>query len=268
MTLFEECLVALKEKSLSLSAEESAKIEAILQCLFPFISANINWEKIEKKIILNSDDPDIIANLKKILKTPLDKLIYIIWDTNVPVLKTDLFSAVTHFDEITSVSTRSWFLNLKQGYVIEWHWCGTKVAGLADKEKIHEVNLLKKILDELPCSKLISSEKPREIRQLLNRFAQAKYWKITDVHYMSSSQGIIPCIKNMLKETISENIFLLWNDKSFPIMQTDLKKVIAKWDIISEIQQSFQIIDKNGSFLIDFSLAHGITIKFNLGLKS
>jgi hypothetical protein len=268
MTLFEECLIALKGKAIPLSVEESVKIEAILLSLFPFISANIDWEKIENKIILNSNEPAIIANLQKLLKTQLDELIYVIWDTNVPVLKTDLFSVVTHFDEVTRVSTRSWFLNLKQGYVIEWHWCGTKVAGLADEEKTHQVQLLKKILDELSYSKLISSEKPREIREALNRFTKTKYWKITNGQFVSSFQDIMPCIKNTLKESIPETIFLLFDDGSFPIVQTDLKKVIAAWYTILEIQQPFQIIDKNGSFLIDFNSAHGIIIKFNLGLKA
>lgn len=49
MTLFEECLDILKNKAIPLSHEESDKAEALLQCLFPFISANINLEKVEKK---------------------------------------------------------------------------------------------------------------------------------------------------------------------------------------------------------------------------
>lgn len=267
MTLFEECLDTLKNKVIPLSLEESAKIEAILQCLFPFISANINWEKVEKKIVLNSSEPEIIANLKKLLKSPLDESVYIIWDTYEPVLKTDLYSAINFFDEITSVSTRTWLLNLKQGYVIEWHWCGLKVIGLADTEKILQCNSLKRCLDVLSKLRFISIGDSRDVYRLLNRFFQPKHWSITSSYCVKSAFEIIPCIETALKKPINKDVYLLWDDKCLPILQTDIESVLTIWDTISEVIQPFQIIDTNANYLINFSLEDGTRITFNLGLK-
>jgi hypothetical protein len=58
-------LAALKDKAKPLNADDSAKIEVILQNLFPFISANINWDKVDKKIKVDLENPDLIVSLKK-----------------------------------------------------------------------------------------------------------------------------------------------------------------------------------------------------------
>lgn len=217
---------------------------------------------------MDSTAPDIIVNLKKLLETPLDESIYVVWDTSEPVLKTDLYSAITHFDDITSISTRTWLVNFKQGYVIEWHWCGLKIIGLADKEKILQCDSLKRCLDALTKVRFISRSNYRQIHRLLNRFSQPKYWDITSSSSVKSAFDIIPCIETTLKKSINKDIYLLWDDMCLQTLQTDLESIITIWDTISEVKQPFQIIDTNATYLINFGLEHGTRINFNLGLKS
>jgi len=266
MTLFEECLINLKNKATPLSMEESDKLEAILLCLFPFAYANIDLEKVEKKVLVDSNQPDIITNLEQLLQNPLDESIYVVWDAVEPVLKTDLFSAINCFDDITKVSVRTWLLNLHQGYVVEWHWCGLKVIALADKEKILQCNSLKECLDSWNIG-VISSTELKKIYRIINRFFQPKYWNISGPFSLKSTSKIIPYIKEVLKKPVTQEIYLLWEDKSLPILQTNLNNVIALWDKIANIKSPFQVIDTEANYLVSFSLDHEIRVTFSLGLK-
>ncbi len=267
MDLFAECLKALDNKATPLSIKESDKIETILQCVFPFIFSNIDWDKVEKKILLDSDYPNISINLKKLLDNSMDTSIYIIWDCCVPVLKTDLFSAINFFDEVTAVSTRTWFLNISQGYVIEWHWCGLKTIGLADEKKLLQCKVFKQCLDSLFKIKIISNEDQREIRRLTNRFSQPRYWNISSAYFVKSPLEVISCIQTVLKNEINKDIYIWWDDRSLPILEANFDEVMSIWHMISEVKLPFQIVDTATQYLINCD-SDEIKITFNSGLKS
>jgi hypothetical protein len=271
VALFEECLIALKNKAIPLTNEETAKVEVILQNLFPFIFANINWEKVDKKIAIDIENPILIPNLKKILKDELDESIYLIWDTNVPVVKTNLGSVIAHFDDVTCVGTRTWFLNIHQGYVIEWHMGGKKVIGIANQDRIRQALLLKNCLDNFSSIEFISCDMyklPRKMQRLLSRFIQIKYWNISSDYAVDEYTAIIPCIEKILGNPTRRNVFLLWNNLDLQMIRSDLPSVIDNWSNICKVQSHFQILDINADFLIDFSTELGIKIKFNFGLNS
>ena len=137
LTLFEECIQDLKSQVEILSKQESNSIMKLLLKDFPFVWANIEWEKIHKKKVILSEEPYlIIPTLSSWLSSiAVKQPVHIVWDdASVPVIKIDsLVLAVEHIDAITSVATRTWFFNHTLGYVLEWHWCGNKTIGLRNK---------------------------------------------------------------------------------------------------------------------------------------
>lgn len=128
--VFKECIDSLSPNVTILSKEESNNLWKIFKQRLPIVFwGRIDWNKIDKKFIINSPT-EIIPTLEQLSQKSLDLSIYILWnDASVPVIKTDLHSAIAFIDDITCVGPDTWFLNLEEGYIVEFFHEGEIVVG-------------------------------------------------------------------------------------------------------------------------------------------
>lgn len=128
--LLEECLESLAPNVTILSDEEQSKILKIFEKVTPFDWSRINWEKVTRKIALDSPD-QITHALEKLLSAPIDEPIYIFWnDASLPMLRTNLTSALAVLDDITCLGFETWFFNITQWYAIELYYLGEIHVGI------------------------------------------------------------------------------------------------------------------------------------------
>jgi len=258
MNLFEKCLQNLSNKASALSAKETEKIELILQRVFPFISSNIDWTKNNNNQIIGSEDSaQIVSALKKLWQQPLvDKAIYVVWDSNYPGVKTDLDTAISYLDDITSIGTRTWLFNPEIGYIVEWHWCGNKTVGIASHERILLGKALKGCLDALfsEC-KILSFDQSKQILKLLkNRFGfkhMVVDWDIITIQRtFHSPSDIIQSLKQLVP-VFSKSVYLLWDKvEQLPVFKTNLNLVIENWNKVINVGSLSYILDLETQYVI------------------
>jgi len=257
--LFEECLQKLSNKAQVLSSIETEKIELVLQRVFPFIVSNIDWPKTKTYQPLDVDRPDqIVSVLGKLLhKTTFDKAIYIIWDSNNPAIKTDLDTAITCFDDITSIGTRTWLFNPDIGFVVEWHWCGQKTIGIAHSERVSLGKMLYECLASLgnECNILSVDQSKQVFKALKNKFGFKHLlvdWNIiTSQQIVNYPADIIPQLQQLVPGLIKP-IYLMWHEvEHLPLIETNLNLAIENWNKIMSAAHLMYICDQNFQYIIE-----------------
>ena len=110
--LLMECIEALGDKAVILSKKESDAIWRLFKSVIPLDQGGkVEWEKIKNHISIHSP-----IQLKK--KKSANSLLYILWnDASRPVIKTDLESAIQHFEDIIYLET--WLFDPFDKYVVE-----------------------------------------------------------------------------------------------------------------------------------------------------
>jgi len=130
MSLFKECIEALGKYARISEKNVSNEILTKFDKNFPFTPwGRIDWNKIQKKIILSSIE-DIIPAIKKMEKNPLN-IVYIIGsDPTVPIIESKIDKILEFFDDVEAVSPNSWFYCPTDGWVIEIYHDGEITLGL------------------------------------------------------------------------------------------------------------------------------------------
>lgn len=250
---------------------ESEKVTVLFEALYPLTRwGKIEWESIEiKKEIDNAEE--ITFTLHKMLSASIDQSVYILCDdAMLPIIKTNLKDIIVHFCEMDSISMYKFIFNPMQGYIIEVLPSGITM-GLIEKERIRLSGYLKDFLDGLPKKKFhnrYNEYEMRLVRKLLNPFTQPQYWSLSNPRFIESMLDIIPSIEALLKQSITKDVLILWEDKQFPLVETNLRRITCLWDILVEIKIPFQIIATNGTYLISFDAeSDAISLVVNFGLR-
>jgi len=255
-----------------LSLEEEKKNAALFEAMYPITDwGKVDWEMVKiKKEIHHLEE--IIPCLNKILLTQIDYSVYILCDdAMIPTLKVNLKDIIEYFHKMERISMQKFIFNLTQGYIIEVLFSGKVTIGLVEKERIVLCFYLKDFIDVLPITRFhnkYNDDDMRWIRKLFNPFAQPKYWNINEPYRIESAIDIIPTIQALLKQSIEKDILLIWDDKQFPIIETNLEKIVSIWEKLSAIKIPFQIIAINSSYKIDVNAEGKIQIIVNFGLSN
>lgn len=130
MDSFEECIEALGEQAIILENKEIQELVTDkMEKSFPITSwGRINWEKVNKKITIQSVY-DLIPLLKKTEKKVAEP-IYIVWDdAGIPLIKSKLEPIIKNIDDVTAVSFDTWLYCPSEGWIVEFHHDGEITLG-------------------------------------------------------------------------------------------------------------------------------------------
>lgn len=263
--LFKECIDALDNVTI-LSHTESDKISALLALIFPFGFSTINWEKIDKKITVDSRYPlKIDSALEKLLQNPFfDRSIYLIWDSSsIPVIKTNVTSVLRNIDHVTALADKVWLFNLHSGYVVEWHQCGNKTVGIATQSMVDKGNLFFNCLQFLKEDiTLYGYDHTQDIVKLLkNRFGfRADYvaWQImgkkTVIALADSNQSKIFAIEEAIdKLSEKEQIYIVWDDRALPAIETNLQSALLITNDLRKMSKKSWLFNRTSSYIIELN---------------
>lgn len=80
----------------------------------------INWDRIENRIILGTDQDRIIPELTRLLGDTFDRTVYIEWcDEELPLAKMALENVLKNYRQTIELSVETILFNLEAGYIIE-----------------------------------------------------------------------------------------------------------------------------------------------------
>lgn len=262
--LFKECLDALNENVAIISPNSADILFEVLNQMFPIEFANINWEIVDRKIIINTETPEqIFTSLNQLIGQPIvDKEIYIFWDDGgMPSLRTTLDLAIEHLNDITCLSTRTWLFNRNVGYVVEWHWCGDKTVGLASYDRIQKARQWERCLNALNSRDMIiySLEESQQMFKLLkNKFGfrhQYVDWEIiTNKFFVNEkcSIDLISSIEQILSICIKEElVYIFWNNKHFPVVKTRIDLVLTNLDYLKCLGGLIWVLDSDYKYILE-----------------
>jgi hypothetical protein len=225
--------------------------------MFPFDFSSIDWSQIDKKIILpNDSEATIRKSLEILLRSSIDQSVYILWDdADLPVIKTDLTSAIHALACLTSLHNKTWFFNPAEGYVFEWLAFTNKTIGVISEEKKHEVGLWLKFLDQLTFCEVQDFNISNEIiRTLKNKFGYRQSivdWDLITVKKsLDDPIDIYQSIKELLEVTPDEYILISWKNDRFPIVKANLKELISNWETFLSANPKW-IIDVNFKYVLE-----------------
>jgi hypothetical protein len=131
MTLFEECLQALKNYKV-LSDNESKQVVELFEEDFKITQwGRIDWSIYSNKYELNSSQDIQSVIQKKFIST--EEFIQIIWDeASLPVVECTLENALRVIDDVTAVSFDTWLYNPRHRFVIEYYHEGDITIGFVE----------------------------------------------------------------------------------------------------------------------------------------
>lgn len=128
MTLFEECLQALKTCGV-LSLDESKRAVAVFEKDFKITQwGRVDWECYPNKYrVFSEKDIQVIMQEKLI---PIHQPVQIIWDeASLPVIECLLENVLQVIDDVTAVSFDTWIYSSLHKFVIEYYHEGEVMIG-------------------------------------------------------------------------------------------------------------------------------------------
>lgn len=132
MTLFEECILALKNEGevLILFKEESDEIVKEFEESVPLDSlmSRVDFSKISRKkeIVM---DKEILEELYK-NNVNVDEPVYVFWfNAELPVIQTSIKNVIKVIDDVISVDFDTWIFCPKERYIVEYYHEGETFLG-------------------------------------------------------------------------------------------------------------------------------------------
>lgn len=122
--LLKECITALSSSAEILKKEDADKIYKTFQERIPFLPWGIDWKQ------LNS--VHVVDDIKKLGDVCRSQDFYIIWDVELPIIKSDLLSIIRCMDDISAVEPDTWLFSLDYNEVIEIYHEGKLTVGMAN----------------------------------------------------------------------------------------------------------------------------------------
>lgn len=119
--LLNECLNALDRKARILSDDVGEEVYSIFKKKISFLPWGIDWEKcINTKIIRRSELRSDVFKSNEF---------FIIWNKDLPIIKSDLATIITNVDDICAVQFDTWLFASDYKEVVEFHHEGKITIG-------------------------------------------------------------------------------------------------------------------------------------------
>ena len=122
--LLKECITALASDAELLTKEDADKIYQIFNETIPFLPWGIDWKQLKSV--------HIVDDVKKLKDVCRSEYFYIIWNAELPVIKSDLLSIIRCIDDISAVEPDTWLFSLNCNEVIELYHEGRITVGMAN----------------------------------------------------------------------------------------------------------------------------------------
>lgn len=260
--LFKECLEALGKSVFVLDIEKTTQVVDLFEKMVPLIGSRADFNKFRSHIEVESAK-QVISDLKKLLSKDFDKSIYILWSTGgIPVLKTDLNTALAHIEDITCLGFETWLFNPKEGYVVEFYYLGEIKVGLLNKA---EKPLFSKCVELIKGQVLSNQESEKAFEAFKQLFPLAveekvDWSKISKKVSVESPKKIVSSLINLLGYFPDKTVYIRWNDKELPIVKAQLDGIIKHFDIFIKVSSYVIIFNPFLGYIIEVSSNKEITI--------
>lgn len=124
--LLKECITALASDAEILKKEDADKIYRVFNETIPFLPWGIDWKQLKSV--------HIVDDVKKLKSVCRSEYFYIIWNAELPIMKSDLFSIIRCIDDISAVEPDTWLLSLNCDEVIELYHEGKITVGMVSEK--------------------------------------------------------------------------------------------------------------------------------------
>lgn len=124
--LLKECINALASDAELLKKEDADKIYKIFNETIPFLPWGIDWKQLKSV--------HVVDDVKKLKSVCRSEYFYIIWNAELPIMKSDLFSIIRCIDDISAVEPDTWLLSLNCDEVIELYHEGKITVGMVSEK--------------------------------------------------------------------------------------------------------------------------------------
>ena len=122
--LLKECITALASDAEVLKKEDAEKIYKIFNETIPFLPWGIDWKQLKSV--------HIVDDFKKLKDVCRSEYFYIIWNAELPVIKSDLLSIIRCIDDISAVEPDTWLFSSNYEEVVEFYHEGRITVGMAN----------------------------------------------------------------------------------------------------------------------------------------
>lgn len=125
--LLKECITALASDAELLKKEDADKIYKIFNETIPFLPWGIDWNQ------LNS--VHVVDDVKKLKDVCRSEDFYIIWNVELPIIKSNLLSIIKCMDDISAVEPDTWLFSLSYEEVVEIYHEGKITVGMVNGKR-------------------------------------------------------------------------------------------------------------------------------------
>lgn len=119
--LLKECITALASNASVIKNEEMKNIYNVFKEKVPFLPWGIDWKQFN---VFQSID--VLEQAKEICRS---KDFYIIWNQDLPIIKSNLSTIIKYIDDISAVEPDTWLFSLNYNEVIEIYHEGKITVG-------------------------------------------------------------------------------------------------------------------------------------------
>jgi hypothetical protein len=132
MTLFEECIMALKREGevMVLSEEESREVKREFKENVPLdrFVGRVDFSQVSRKKEIVMDE-DILEELYK-NNVNVNEPVYVFWfNARLPVIQTSIKNVIQVMEDVISVDFDTWIYCPKERYVVEYYHEGETFLG-------------------------------------------------------------------------------------------------------------------------------------------
>ena len=124
--LLKECITALSSSAEILKKEDADKIYKTFQERIPFLPWGVDWKEFKSV--------HVVDDIKKLRDVCRNQDFYIIWDVELPIIKSDLLSIIRCIDDISAVEPDTWLFSLNYDEVIELYHEGKITVGIVNEK--------------------------------------------------------------------------------------------------------------------------------------
>lgn len=120
-SLLNECITALSSHAILVENEEKSNIYNIFKEKIPFLAWGVDWKQFNTY--------QSIEALEQANEICVNKNYYIIWNKDLPIIKSDLCTITKYVDDISAVEPDTWLFSLNYEEIIEIYHDGNITIG-------------------------------------------------------------------------------------------------------------------------------------------
>ena len=120
--LLKECITALASDAELLKKEDADKVYKTFMETIPFLPWGVDWKEFKSV--------HVVGDIKKLRDVCRSQDFYIIWNAELPIIKSDLLSIIRCMDDISAVEPDTWLFSLNYDEVVELYHEGKITVGM------------------------------------------------------------------------------------------------------------------------------------------